>query len=91
MKTTQLPSVRVSEQLRADAESVLAEGESLSALIEESLRRAVEHRRLQAAFHQAGDEAWAELQRTSRSVPAEQVLEQMGAATDRRRAALRGQ
>jgi len=45
MKTASLPSLRVDPELRQAAESVLREGESLSQLIETSVREAIERRR----------------------------------------------
>ena len=50
MKSATLPPVRVDNALRDAAEAVLADGESLSAFIESSVRRAVEYRQVQAAF-----------------------------------------
>ena len=47
MKTAILPQVRVEPQLRADLESVLREGETLSEFVETTVRSAVEHRRVQ--------------------------------------------
>jgi hypothetical protein len=90
MKTTSLPAVRVSEALRAAAEDVLAEGESLSSLIEESLRRAVEHRQIQAAFVARAAESRAETERTGVLYPAAQVHAEMRAMTAARRKQLLG-
>jgi len=50
MKTATLPSLRVPPELRRSAEAVLHEGESLSSLIEQSLRGEVARRRTQAEF-----------------------------------------
>lgn len=50
MKTATLPSLRVEPELREAAEAVLQEGESLSSLMEQSLRDAVNRRRMQAEF-----------------------------------------
>jgi predicted transcriptional regulator len=50
MKTATIPSLRVTPGLRADAESVLRDGESLSSLVEDALRQQVERRRNQQAF-----------------------------------------
>ena len=49
MKTT-IPSVRVEPEFRAEVESVLAEGESLSEFVEASVRASVERRRIQTEF-----------------------------------------
>lgn len=50
MKTAILPPLRVEPALRQAAEAVLQEGESLSGLMEQSLRGEVNRRRLQAEF-----------------------------------------
>jgi hypothetical protein len=50
MKTATIPSVRVEPEFRAEVESVLAEGESLSAFVETAVRASVERRRVQAEF-----------------------------------------
>lgn len=85
MKSAILPQVRVEPQLRADVESVLAKGESLSEFVEEAVRRAVEYRRVQDDFHARGEASWQEYQRTGEAYPAEEVLEELRALTDARR------
>jgi hypothetical protein len=50
MKTATIPPVRVEPEFRAEVESVLAEGESLSEFVEASVRASVERRRAQAEF-----------------------------------------
>jgi len=50
MKSATLPSLRVDPELRAAAESVLKEGESLSAFIENSVKAQVSYRKTQAEF-----------------------------------------
>jgi hypothetical protein len=50
MKTATLPSLRVDAVLREAAESVLREGETLSALIETAVREAIHRRQVQAEF-----------------------------------------
>jgi predicted transcriptional regulator len=50
MKTATFPSVRVEPELREAAESVLSDGESLSAFVEQSIRANIERRRLQGDF-----------------------------------------
>ena len=49
-KSAQMPAIRVDPDLRRAAESVLADGESLSSLIEHSVRGEVERRQAQRAF-----------------------------------------
>ena len=50
MKTATIPSLRVEPALRKAAESVLQEGESLSAFVEASMRAEVELRTQREAF-----------------------------------------
>jgi hypothetical protein len=64
MKTATIPSLRVDPELRAAAESVLKEGETLSALVEDSLRKQVHIRRSQAEFIARGLTGLEEAQRT---------------------------
>ena len=64
MKTATLPPLRVEPGLREAAESVLHEGESLSGLMEKSLRDEVNRRRNQAEFIARGLAAREEAKRT---------------------------
>ena len=64
MKSATVPPLRVAPELRRDAESVLHEGESLSSLMEQSLRGEVKRRRLQAEFIARGLAARDEAERT---------------------------
>ena len=50
MKTSTIPPLRVSPELRREAEAVLEPGESLSGLVLESLTRTIEYRKLRAEF-----------------------------------------
>ena len=50
MKTATLPSLRVEPLLRADAESVLREGETLTSLMETAMRETIARRRTQNEF-----------------------------------------
>lgn len=50
MKTATLPSLRVDPELRAAAESVLKEGESLSAFVENAVKAQIHSRKTQAEF-----------------------------------------
>lgn len=49
-KSRTIPPLRVSEQLRADAESVLAPGETLSAFVVDAVSRSIDFRKSQLAF-----------------------------------------
>ena len=64
MKTATLPPLRVEPKLRHAAESVLREGESLSGLMEQSLRGEVHRRRMQAEFIARGLAARDDAKRT---------------------------
>jgi predicted transcriptional regulator len=87
MKTATLPSLRVDPELRAAAESVLKEGETLSALMEDSLRRQVHYRKTQAEFIARGLASREEAKRTGEYYSAEFVLaelkEMLDAAQDK--------
>lgn len=50
MKSATLPSLRVEPRLRADAESVLREGETLTSLMETAMRETIARRRAQEEF-----------------------------------------
>ncbi len=90
MKTAMLPPVRVPETLRQEAESVLAEGETLSSFIQASVAQAVEQRRLKAAFDQHADSALAHYRRTGEFHPADEVVARLQAKLDAKRKQLRG-
>ena len=73
MKTATLPPLRVEPGLREAAESVLQEGESLSGLMEKSLRDEVNRRRNQAEFIARGLAAREEAKRTGVYYTADEV------------------
>jgi predicted transcriptional regulator len=50
MKTTTIPSLRVSPELRRQAEAVLAEGETLSSFLLQALQESIVRRRDQQEF-----------------------------------------
>ncbi len=50
MKTATMPALRVEPELRQAAENILRPGETLSAFVEDSLRRNVAFRRTQQEF-----------------------------------------
>lgn len=74
MKTATIPSVRVEPEFRAELESVLAEGESLSEFVEASVRASVERRRVQAEFVARGLRSRDEAKRTGDYVDADDVV-----------------
>jgi hypothetical protein len=50
VKSRTIPPLRVSEQLRADAEGVLAPGETLSAFVMDAISRTIDFRKSQLDF-----------------------------------------
>ena len=90
MKTAILPQVRVDPRLRADVESVLREGETLSEFLEASVRQAVDYRRMQAEFDARADAARARFQQAGVGTPAAEVLAEKRERLEARRAELEG-
>ncbi|MFN7550752.1 MAG: YlcI/YnfO family protein [Pseudomonadota bacterium] len=74
MKTATIPSVRVDPEFRAEVESVLGEGETLSQFVEASVRASVERRRIQAEFIARGLRSRDEARRNNDYVTADEVL-----------------
>ena len=74
MKTATIPSVRVDPEFRAEVESVLGEGETLSQFVEASVRASVERRRVQAEFIARGLRARDDARRNNDYVTADEVL-----------------
>lgn len=85
MKSATLPPLRVTPDLRKDAESVLKEGESLSSFIEESLRRQIEQRKFQSEFIERGLAARDRAIATGRYVSKNDVSESLRGILDRTR------
>ena len=88
MKTATIPSVRVEPEFRAEVESVLAEGESLSEFVEASVRASVERRRVQAEFIARGLRARDEAKRTGDYVDADDDVAGLQRKLDAARARL---
>jgi predicted transcriptional regulator len=74
MKTSTLPPLRVSPELRADAEAVLAPGESLSSFVHEAVTRTIEYRKVQQEFVERGLASAAKARRTGRYVSSDTAL-----------------
>jgi predicted transcriptional regulator len=74
MKTATLPPLRVAPELRQAAEAALREGESLSSLMEQSLRDEVNRRRTQAEFIARGLAAREEAKRTGVYYTVDEVM-----------------
>lgn len=74
MKTATIPSVRVEPEFRAEVESVLAEGETLSEFVEASIRAGVERRRAHAEFIARGLRSREQAARSGGYVMADDAL-----------------
>lgn len=77
MKSATLPSLRVEQEFRDKAESVLREGETLSSFMEDAVRTHVEIRTSQAEFIARGLAAREESKRTGIYHTTEDVLAMM--------------
>lgn len=77
MKTRTLPPLRVTPGLRREAESVLADGETLSAFILDSVARNVEARRAQQTFVARGIASAARAKKAGRYIAADAVVRKL--------------
>lgn len=89
MKTATIPSLRVDPELRAAAESVLKDGETLSALMEDALKKQVHYRKTQAEFIARGLAAREESKHTGEYYDADEVHDELRAMLEAKRAELR--
>ena len=77
MKNATIPSVRVEPELRAEVESLLGEGETVSEVVEASVRATVLRRRNQAEFIARGLRSLDDARRTGDYVAADDVLQKL--------------
>lgn len=77
LKTATIPSLRVAPELRAAAESVLAEGETLSSFVEQSLRLQIAARLSQEEFIKRGLASRDEASRSGEYYSANDVLNEL--------------
>ena len=77
MKTATIPSVRVEPEFRAEVESMLGEGETLTEFVEASVRASVQRRRDQAEFIARGLRSRDEAHRTGDYADADVVIDQL--------------
>jgi len=77
MKTTTIPPLRVSPELRREAEAVLREGETLSGFMLASLQDSIARRRDQQEFIKRGLKSAANARRTGQYVTADEVVKQL--------------
>ena len=88
MKTATIPSVRVEPEFRAEVESVLADGETLSEFVEASVRASVGRRRVQAEFIARGLESRDQARRNIDFIAADDVVAELQRKLDSARARL---
>jgi len=85
MKTAVIPQIRVEPELRADLESVLKRGETLTEFVEATVRNAIAYRRMQTEFHAHAQAASEQYHHTGVSVPVDAVLDRLQAKLDAKR------
>ena len=73
-KTSTIPPLRVSENMRIAAEAALMEGETLSAFVLEAIQFNIQRRTMQQEFVARGLAARDEARRTGKYVSADEVL-----------------
>lgn len=74
MKTAALPAVRVEPELRAEVESLLGKGETMSEFVEASVRAAVQRRRDRAEFIARGIRALEDARRSNDYISSDDVM-----------------
>jgi hypothetical protein len=77
MKSAVIPQIRVEPELRAELESVLRHGETLTDFVEATVRSAIAFRRVQTAFHARAQAASEDYHQTGVSVSVDTVLERL--------------
>jgi hypothetical protein len=85
MKSAVIPQVRVEPELRAELESVLKPGETLTDFVEATVRDAIAFRRVQTAFHARAQAASEAYHASGVSVPVDAVLDKLQAKLDAKR------
>lgn len=85
MKSAVIPQIRVEPELRAELESVLMQGETLTEFVETTVRNAIAFRRVQTEFHARAQAASEAYHQTGVSVPVEKVLERLQSKLDAKR------
>ena len=77
MKTTIIPPLRVSPDLRKEAEAVLEEGETLSGFMLDAVTRSIEYRKTRQEFIARGLRSAAKARKSGRYVSADRVLDKL--------------
>ncbi|MEO5736428.1 MAG: YlcI/YnfO family protein, partial [Variovorax sp.] len=75
MKTAQLPPVRVEPSVRAQIESVLRQGETLSQFVENAAVQAAQRRRSQQEFLERGRDSLKRAEKTGQYYSAQVALD----------------
>lgn len=86
MKTATRPWLRIDPELQAAAESVLKEGESLFAFVENSVKAQINYRKTQAEFIARGLASLVESERTGVYFTSKEVLGKLKDMLDAKRA-----
>lgn len=89
MKTTTIPPLRVSAELRSEVEQLLEAGETLSGFVVDAVNRSVEYRKSRREFIARGLASADRARTTGEYVPAGKVIEKLAGRLKRakRRAA----
>ena len=77
MKTSTIPPLRVSPELRKRAEAVLEQGETLSSFVLDALTRSIEYRKARQEFIARGLASAARAKKTGKYVSADRVIEKL--------------
>lgn len=77
VKTTTIPPLRVSPELRKQAEAVLEPGETLSGFVLDALNRSIEYRTLRQEFIARGLASASQARNTGKYVSAASVIEKL--------------
>jgi ribosome-associated translation inhibitor RaiA len=77
MKTTTIPPLRVSPELRKQAEAVLEQGETLSGFVLDAVTRSIEYRRSRQEFIARGLSSAAQAKKTGKYVSADRVIRKL--------------
>lgn len=85
MKSATLPPLRVEPELRAEIESILGDGESLSEFVEASVRAQLERRRAQREFMARGLAAIVRTRECGDGIPADDVIARLEAKLEHAR------
>jgi predicted transcriptional regulator len=77
MKATSIPPLRVSPELRKEAEAVLEQGETLSSFVLDAVTRSIEYRKTRQEFIARGLASAAHAKNTGKYISADKVIEKL--------------